>query len=64
MRNQFVTPFWKNLHQSLPPHLQEQYANEMRAAERWELLIDSLVQPVSRAKAALVRSFQTLRSAH
>lgn len=64
MRNQFITPFWNNLYQSLPPHVREQYTNEMKAAERWELLIDAFVQLGSRARTALVRSFQTLRSAH
>jgi hypothetical protein len=64
MRNQLVTPFWKNALQSLPPELRHCYVHEMEAAERWELSIAALIQTWSRARSALAKLFQTPRSAH
>jgi hypothetical protein len=64
MRNELVTPFWKNALNSLPVHLRSRYAHELAAAERLELRIDALVEAWSRAKGAFARTFRTLRSAH
>ena len=64
MRNNFVTQFWREAHQSLPAELRGRYLSEMQAAERWELAIGHVVQTFARAKKALSRLFQTPRSAH
>lgn len=64
MRNQLVTPFWKNALQSLPVELRARYVHQLEAAERWELRLDAFVQFCMRAKAALARMFETPRSAH
>jgi hypothetical protein len=50
MRNQLVTPFWKNALESLPVYLRPRYANQLAAAERWELRLDALVELWSRLK--------------
>ena len=59
MRNELVTPFWKNALESLPASLRTRYANDIAAAERWELRVDALVRGWTRAKGALTRTFQT-----
>jgi hypothetical protein len=59
MRNELVTPFWKDALESLPASLRARYANDIAAAERWELRIDAIVEAWTRAKAALTRTFQT-----
>lgn len=64
MRNQFVTKFWHEAHQSLPAELRPRYLTQMQAAERWELALGHVVQTFSSAKKALSRLFQTPRSAH
>jgi hypothetical protein len=64
MRNEPVTPFWKDALESLPASLRARYAHDIAAAERWELRIDAIVQAWTRVKAALGRAFQTPRSAH
>ncbi len=63
MRNELVTPFWNNALDSLPASLRARYAQDIAAAERWELRIEALVELLARAKAALGRTFQP-RSAH
>jgi hypothetical protein len=62
MRNQLVTPFWKNALESLPVELRPRYVNDIEAAERWELRISALIEAGSRAKSAFARMFQTPRS--
>jgi hypothetical protein len=64
MRNELVTPFWKDALESLPASLRARYAHDIAAAERWELRIDALIQAWTRLKAAFGRAFQTPRSAH
>jgi hypothetical protein len=59
MRNQIVTPFWKNALASLPPSLRARYAQDIAAAERWELRIDAAIRSWKRARTALTRTFQT-----
>jgi len=63
MRNEPVTPFWKNALDSMPASLRARYAHDIAAAERWELRIEALVELLARAKGALGRTVQT-RSAH
>jgi hypothetical protein len=57
MRNQLTTPFWKSALESLPVSLRSRYAPDIAAAERWELRIDAIVEGLTRAKAALTRTF-------
>jgi len=62
MRNEFVTPFWKNALASLPKAVQERYELQLHAAERWELAFGSLIELVSRAKTG--RLFHAPTGAH
>jgi hypothetical protein len=64
MRNELVTPFWKNALESLPASLRARYAQDIAAAERWELRIDAIVKGLVRANAAFARPSQTPRGAH
>ena len=64
MRNNFVTEFWREAHQSLPAELRGRYLSEMQAAERWELTIARLVESLSGLKQGIARLFQTPKSAH
>jgi hypothetical protein len=50
MRNELVTPFWKNALHSLPASVRPRYASYLAAAERWELRLDAAVQLWSRLK--------------
>ena len=50
MRNQFATSFWQSAYASLPGPVRERYAADLRAAERWELRMDALIESWSRAK--------------
>ena len=50
MRNQLVTPFWKNALESLPAALRPRYASHIAAAERWELRLNAVVELWSRIK--------------
>ncbi len=52
MRNDLVTPFWRNAYDSLPAHVRQRYAAEFVAAERWELTLRALIEAWTRAKAA------------
>jgi hypothetical protein len=56
MRNQIVTPFWKNALASLPASVRSRYAADIAAAERWELRIDAAVQGWTRARSAFART--------
>jgi hypothetical protein len=56
--NELKTVFWKNALESLPASIRSRYASDIAAAERWELRIDAAVRGLSRAKAALGRTFQ------
>jgi hypothetical protein len=57
--NELKTVFWKNALESLPVSIRSRYASDIAAAERWELRIDAAVRSLSRARAALNRTFQT-----
>jgi hypothetical protein len=64
MRNEFVTPFWRDALASLPESVQQRYSLQMHAAERWELAFGALIQTFSRARAGLSRLFHTPTGAH
>ena len=68
MRNEFVTPFWKDALNSLPEELRYRYALQMHAAERWELGFGTLIETISRAWAGacsgLSRVFRSPTGAH
>jgi hypothetical protein len=63
MRNELVTPFWRNAYASLPASVRERYITEFVAAERWELTLSSLIEAWARAKAATRVLFQQLNFA-
>jgi hypothetical protein len=63
MRNELVTPFWREAHGSLPAQVRDRYLDEFVAAERWELTIGSLIEAWTRAKNAARGLFQTLNFA-
>lgn len=58
MRNELVTPFWKNALESLPASLRARYAQDIAAAERWELRIDAVIKGWTRARTALSRTLE------
>jgi hypothetical protein len=64
MRNEFVTPFWKDALASLPEQVQERYSLQMHAAERWELGFGALIETVSRAWAGIGHLFHKPTAAH
>ena len=64
MRNEFVTPFWKNALASLPKEVQNRYTLQLQAAERWELAFGRLIETVSRAWNGIGRLFQAPTRAH
>ena len=64
MRNEFVTPFWKNALASLPESVQARYELQLQAAERWELAIGTMIETLSRAWAGIGRVFHTPTGAH
>jgi hypothetical protein len=64
MRNEFVTPFWKNALASLPEEVRHRYALQLRAAERWELAFGTLIETFSRAWSGIGRLFHTPKGAH
>jgi hypothetical protein len=59
MRNEIVTPFWKNALASLPASVRGRYAADIAAAERWELRIDAAVKGLTRARSAFSKTVQT-----
>jgi len=64
MRNEFTTKFWQRAYESLPAGVRGQYLTQMKAAERWELSLQAIIELVSRAKTAISKLFQTPSSAH
>ena len=67
MRNEFVTNFWQRAYDSLPAGVRSQYLTQMKAAERWELSLQAIIELGSRAKAAfgkLGKLFHTPSRAH
>ena len=64
MRNEFVTPFWKNALASLPESVRPRYELQLQAAERWELSIGTVIETLSRAWAGIGKVFHTPTGAH
>lgn len=64
MRNEFTTKFWQRAYDSLPAGVRGQYLTQMKAAERWELSLQALIELSSRAKTAISKLFHTPSSAH
>ena len=62
MRKEFITSFWQQAYANLPASVRAQYLTQMKAAERWELAIDDVIEVVSRAKAAVRKLFHTPRA--
>jgi hypothetical protein len=62
MRKDFVTNFWQQAYEKLPAGSRAQYLTQMKAAERWELAIDDVIEVWSRAKAAVAKLFHTPRT--
>ena len=62
MRKDFVTNFWQQAYDRLPAGTRAQYLTQMKAAERWELAIDDLIELGSRAKGAVAKLFHTPRT--
>jgi hypothetical protein len=62
MRNDFVTKFWQDAYEKLPPHVRAQYLTQMKAAEGWELALGDLIKLWSRAKNAVSKIFQAPRA--
>ena len=58
------TAFWKNAAASLPAEIRDRYALDLERAERWELALGRAVEALTRAKAALGRTFHAPRGAH
>ena len=64
MRNEFVTPFWKNALASLPESVRPRYELQLHAAERWELAFGAVIETLSRAWTGVGRAFHTPSRAH
>jgi hypothetical protein len=58
------TAFWRNAAASLPAEVRDRYVLDLERAERWELAAARVIEALTRAKAALGRSFQSPRAAH
>jgi hypothetical protein len=63
-REGFSTRFWQNAYQSLPPHVRERHAFDMKAAERWELGLGAVIEFWSRAAQAAARLLHAPRPTH
>jgi hypothetical protein len=61
MRNELMTPFWKNALASLPASVRSRYAADIAAAERWELRIDAAFKGLTRARSAFSRTIRLLK---
>ena len=56
MRNEIMTPFWRNALASLPASVRPRYAADIAAAERWELRVDAALKRWTRARTAFTRA--------
>ena len=64
MREEFRTRFWQKAYESLPPHVRNRHAFDLRAAERWELRLAAAVEVWSRAVAAAGKLLHAPRLTH
>jgi hypothetical protein len=61
MRN---TTTWREHAQSLPEHVRVRYGGYFETAERWELMLDALIELWTHARRGIEKVFQTLSGAH
>jgi hypothetical protein len=64
MRKEFVTSFWQRAYESLPAGVRAQYLTQMKAAERWELSLQAIIEFVSRIRSMIAKQFQSPTGAH
>ena len=64
MRNEFVTRFWQRAYESLPAGVRGQYLTQMKAAERWELSLQAIIELASRVRNMFSKTFQSPKAAH
>ena len=64
MHNEFSTKFWQRAYESLPSGVRAQYLTQMKAAESWELSVQATIELASRAKNAVLKLFNTPKTAH
>jgi hypothetical protein len=64
MNKTFVTKYWQRAYDSLPAGVRGQYLTQMKAAESWELAIQSAVEFGSRVKNAVAKLFHAPTGAH
>jgi hypothetical protein len=50
------TEFWKRAAASLPPQVRARHVGELARAERFELLLDGVIDALSQIKGALART--------
>jgi hypothetical protein len=64
MRKEFVTSFWQRAYESLPAGVRSQYLTQMKAAERWELSLQAIIELASRVRSMVAKQFQSPTGAH
>jgi hypothetical protein len=64
MRKEFVTSFWQRAYESLPAGVRSQYLTQMKAAERWELSLQAIIELASRVRSMIAKQFQSPTGAH
>lgn len=51
-----TTSFWKDIAAQLPPEIRQRYAGELKAAERFEEVLDFYIEAWGYARRALAKS--------
>lgn len=51
------TAFWQNAARQLPAPVRERYSEELARAERFEILLDGVIDAFAQAKLAVARTF-------
>jgi hypothetical protein len=64
MRSKLHTPFWRAAYEALPESARHRHLADIERAERWELVLDSLVEVLAWVKGAVSRLFSTDTKAH
>ena len=63
-QNDFATAFWRKMSESLPPAVREQYLEELRSAEGFDLALDEAAQAWRSLAVLLHYSGSARRSVH
>jgi hypothetical protein len=63
MRKGSNRTFWENAANQLPAEVRARYAGYFRRAEQWELVLDEVIELVSRLKGRASRMGQTPKAA-